>query len=151
MPANLTSFCLASTFDTLPPPTNLKRWKITTEAMCTLCSKDVCTTAHFLGAYKRFLQQGRYTFRHDTVLHKIIESLKSFILNIKQAVPISPKSSIKFVKKGTKVSRKRTPPVGILHQTSDWVLLADLDGNYCFLIHITFTQLRPFLFIHGLS
>ena len=111
--------------------------------MCTLCSKDVCTTAHFLGASKRFLQQGRYTFRHDTVLHKIIESLKSFILNIKQVVPISPKSSIKFVKKGTKVSRKRTPPVGILHQASDWVLLADLDGNYCFPIHIAFTQLRP--------
>ena len=77
------------------------------------------------------------------MLHKIIESLKSFMLNIKQAVPISPKSSIKFVKKGTKVSRKRTPPVGILHQASDWVLLADLDGNYCFPIHIAFTQLRP--------
>ena len=65
------------------------------------------------------------------------------MLNIKQAVPISPKSSIKFVKKGTKVSRKRTPSVGILHQASDWVLLADLDGNYCFPIHIAFTQLRP--------
>ena len=46
MPANLTSFCLASTYDTLPSPTNLKRWRITTEAMCTLCSKDVCTTTH---------------------------------------------------------------------------------------------------------
>ena len=104
MPANLTSFCLASTFDTLPSPTNLKRWRITTEAMCTLCSKDVYTTAHILGACKVLLEQGRYTFRHDTVLHKIIqkfESFKSFILNIKQTVPISPKSSIKFVKKGT--------------------------------------------------
>ena len=26
MPANLTSFCLASTYDRLPSPTNLKRW-----------------------------------------------------------------------------------------------------------------------------
>ena len=59
MPANLTSFCLASTYDTLPSPTNLKRWRITTEAMCTLCSKDVCTTAHILGACKVALQQGR--------------------------------------------------------------------------------------------
>ena len=143
MPANLTSFCLASTFDTIPSPTNLKRWRITTEAMCTLCSKDVCTTAHILGACKVSLQQGRYTFRHDTILRKIIESLESFILNIKQAVPISPKLSIKFVKKGTKVPHKRTPPVGILHQASDWVLLADIDSNYCFPIHIAFTQLRP--------
>ena len=143
MPPNLTLFCLASTFDTLPSPTNLKRWRITAEAKCTLCSKDVCTTAHILGACKVSLQQGRYTFRHDTVLRKIIESLKSFILNIKQTVPISPKSSIKFDKKGTKVPHKRTPPVGILHQASDWVLLADIDSNYCFPIHIAFTQLRP--------
>ena len=35
MPANLTSFCLASTYDTLPSPANLKRWRITTETMCT--------------------------------------------------------------------------------------------------------------------
>ena len=78
-----------------------------------------------------------------TVWHYIIGSLKSFILNIKQEVPISPKSSIKFVKKGTKVPHKRTPPVGILHQASGWVLLADIDSNYCFPIHIAFTQLRP--------
>ena len=46
MPANRTSFCLASTCDTLPSPTNLKRWRITSETKCALCSKDVCTTAH---------------------------------------------------------------------------------------------------------
>ena len=143
MPPNLTLFSLASTFDTLPSPTNIKRWRITAEAKCTLCSKDVCITAHILGACKVSLHQGRYTFRHDTVLRKIEESLKSFILNIKQTVPISPKSSIKFVKKGTKVLHKRTPPVGILHKASDWVLLADIDSNYCFSIHIAFTQLKP--------
>ena len=76
MPPNLTSFCLASTFDTLPSPTNLKRWRITTEAVCTLRSKDLCTTAHILGACKVSLQQGRYTFRHDTVLYKILNLSK---------------------------------------------------------------------------
>ena len=50
MLVNLNPFCLASTFDTLPSQTNLKRWRITTEAVCTLCSKDVCTTTHNLGA-----------------------------------------------------------------------------------------------------
>ena len=78
-----------------------------------------------------------------TVWHNISGSLKNFILNIKQEVPISPKSSIKFVKKGTKVPHKRTPPVGILHQASDLILLAGIDSNYCFSIQITFTQLRP--------
>ena len=91
MPANLTSFCLASTYDTLPSPTNLKRWRITTETMCTLCSKDVCTTAHILGACKVSLLQGRYTFRHDTVLCQAIEAVKTFISNTKEAAPISAK------------------------------------------------------------
>ena len=83
MPPDLTSFCLASAFDTLQLPTNLKRWRITAEAKCTLCSKDVCTTTHILGACKVSLQKERYTFTHHTVLCKIVESLKSFILNIK--------------------------------------------------------------------
>ena len=151
MQANLTSFCLASTYDTLPSPTNLKRWRITTEAWCTLCSKDVCTTADILGACKVVLQQGRYTFRHDTVLHQVIEALQTFISNIKEAVPISTKSSIMFVKKGAKLRRKRTPPVGILHYASDWVLLADLNSNYCFPVHIAFTQLRPDIIIFSNS
>ena len=133
MPANLTSFCLASTY----------RWRITTETMCTLCSKDVCTTAHILGACKISLQQEIYTFRHNTVLREVIEVLKTFILNIKDTVPISPNSSIKFVRKGTKVPRKSTPPVGILHHASDWILLANLNKTYCFPVHIAFTQLRP--------
>ena len=66
MSANLTSFCLASTYDTLLSPSNLKRWRIT-ETKCTLCSKDVCTTAHISGAWKVSLLQGRYTFRHDSL------------------------------------------------------------------------------------
>ena len=39
------------------------------------------------------------------------------------------------------MSGKRTPPVGTIHPTSDWVLLEGLNNN-CFPVHITFTQLR---------
>ena len=46
-------------------------------------------------------------------------------------------------KNGGKVPRKRSPPVDILHHASDWVLIADLNNNYCFPVHIAFTQLRP--------
>ena len=111
--------------------------------MYPLCSKDVCTTAHISGACKVSLQQGRYTFRHDTVLRGVIEVLKTFIDNLKDGVPVSAKSSIKFVRKRAKVTRKRTPPVGILHHASQWILLAHLNKNCYFLIHIAFTQLRP--------
>ena len=47
------------------------------------------------------------------------------------------------MKKEAKVLHKRSPPVGILHHASDWVLIADLNSNYCFPVHIAFTQLRP--------
>ena len=110
--------------------------------MCTLCSKDVCTTAHILEACKVSLQQGRYTFRYDTVLCEVIKVLQTFILNIKDTVPTSPKSSIKFVSKRAKLPCKKAPPVGILHHASDWIFLADLYKTYCFPVHIAFTQLR---------
>ena len=135
MPANLTSFCLASTYDTLPSPTNLKRCRITTDTMCTLCNEDVCTTSHILGACKVSLLQGRYTCRHDTVWRHVIAALKTFISNIIETV--------KFVKKGAKVPYIRSPQVRILHHASDWVLIADLNSNYCSPVHIDFTQLRP--------
>ena len=143
MPANFTSLCLASTYETFPSPANIKRWRITTQAMCTLCSEDVCTTAHVFGACKVPLLEGIYTFRHGNVLRQVIEILKTYVSNIKEAVPISAKSSIPFVKKGAKVTGKRAPLVGILHQASDWVLLADLNSNYCLPIRIAITLLRP--------
>ena len=123
MLASLASFCLVSTYDTLPSPTYLKIWRIVTEAMCTLCSIDVFITLIILGACKVSLLQGRYTFRHDTVVLQVNEVLKTLISNIKKAIHISAKSSIKFVKKGAKVPTKRTPSVGILHHASDSFLL----------------------------
>ena len=77
--------------------------RITTEAMCTLHSKDVCTTAHILGTCKVSLQQGRYIFTHHTVLCSVTEALKAFIVNIKEAVPVPAKSSIKFPKKRSNI------------------------------------------------
>ena len=82
-------------------------------------------------------------FRHGSVLHQVIEVLKTLTSNIKEAVLISAKSSIKFVKKETKVPPKRTPSVGILNHASDCVLLADRNSNICFPFQIVFTQLRP--------
>ena len=36
MPSSLISFCLGATFDTLPSPSNLKRWRLITESPCFL-------------------------------------------------------------------------------------------------------------------
>ena len=144
MPVNLTSFCISSTYDTLPSPSNLKRWKLTTEASCFLCNKDTCTTSHILGACKVALSQGRFTFRHDNVLRIIISNIRSSIKTIKSSVPTSKQPiKIKFVKKRTRVKNKNSSPSGILHQASDWVLLGHLHGTSSFPPHIAFTDLRP--------
>ena len=145
---NLSSFCISSTYDTLPSPSNLKRWKLTTEASCFLCNKDPCTTSHILGACKVALGQGRFTFCHDNVLRIIITNIRSSIKNIKSTVPASKQPiKIKFVKKGTRVKNKNSSPSGILHQASDWVLLGDLDGSFSLPPHIAFTELRPDIII----
>ena len=120
MPVNLTSFCISSTYDTLPSPSNLKRWKLTTEASCFLCNKDTCTTSHILGACKVALSQGRFTFRHDNVLRIIISNIRSSVKNITSSVPTSKQPIIiKFVKNATRAKTKILLPVGyyIRHQT----------------------------------
>ena len=144
MLVNLTSFCISSTYDTLPSPSNLKRWKLSTEASCLLCNKDTCSISHILGACEAALSQERFTFRHDNVLRTTISNIRSSIKNIKSSVPTSKQPiKIKFVKKGTRVKNKSSSPCGILHQASDWVLLGDLDGTFSFPPHIAFTELRP--------
>ena len=142
MPANLLSFCLASTYDVLPSPSNLKRWRICTESSCFLCSKEICTTAHVLGACKVSLTQGRFTFRHDSVLSELASILSSFI----KALPTTPPKrlvKLAFVKAGKSVSKSKVKPTGILHLASDWVIVSDLQNSYIFPGHIALTSLRP--------
>ena len=38
-----------------------------------ICGKQICTTAHVLSAWKTALTQGRYTFRHDSVLRELLD------------------------------------------------------------------------------
>lgn len=148
MSPNLLSFCLASTFDVLPSPSNLKRWKISTESSCSLCNKQICTTAHVLGACKVALSQGRFTFRHDSVLQELLSNLKEFRSNI---APSSGKNfqRIPFVKAGTRTSGKRSKPTGLLHLADDWVILSDLSDGFVFPGHIAITALRPDMVIYS--
>ena len=78
MPKSLLSFCLNSTFDTLPSPANLSSWNIDANNTCFLCKKSPCTSGHILGACRISLNQGRYTFRHDSVLKVIFNYISAF-------------------------------------------------------------------------
>ena len=122
--------------DVLFPRKSYQRWIITTEAMWTPCIKDVCTSARILGAFEVLLQQKRYTFRHDTVLHKVTEAFKTFILNVKEAIPISAKSSLNFVKKRRKCALQKDCSGWYLHHASDWILHKVIEALKTFILNI---------------
>ena len=148
LPANLISFCLGATYDTLPSPSNLKRWSIKDEDECSLCSRKQATVSHILSGCPVSLQGGRYTMRHDSVLLIIFKSLKSFISNVKptRKSKIVP---IKFVKAGQPARSGKSPIQGLLHQAGDWVMLSDFNSSLVFPVHIAITSHRPDIVIYS--
>ena len=104
MPQQLLTFCLGAMYDTLPSPSNLHRWHINPEASCLLCKKQVCTTAHVLGACTMALQQCHFIFRHDSVLSVLVVALESFLPS-KKCINAQSNNSNKFVKAGAKFSK----------------------------------------------
>ena len=86
MPPQLVSFCLGATFNTLPCPSNLKRWRLCADPSCLLCGKSICTSAHILGACKVALEQGRFTYRHDCVLRIFVNSIREFLTSYSPSV-----------------------------------------------------------------
>jgi len=152
MPSNLLSFSLNATFDTLPTPSNLFRWRITTEKSCLLCPSDVCTTAHILGSCRGALDQGRITWRHDSVLFELFNEIIKFLGKYK---PLSggkrKQKFISFVSPGTLTHPKKHKRPGLFHLASDWVVLVDFDGNLVFPAHIASRLIseRPDLVIYS--
>ena len=152
MPTNLLSFCINATFDTLPTPSNLFRWKISTEKSCYLCPNSICTTAHVLGGCEGALAQGRFTWRHDSVLFELFGEILKFL---RKAKPIAGgkkrRRYIKFVRPGTKASASKHTRPGLFHLASDWIVLVDFDGKLVFPDHIVSQPIaeRPDLVIYS--
>ena len=148
LPHNLLSFCIGATYDTLPSPSKLHRWSISTEKSCFLCKKNICTTAHVLGACKIALKQGRYTYRHDAVLKILVSELQSFLSSPRDSSV--PSRFIKFVKEGSNPKKTKKKKTGILCEASDWVLLNDL-GKLVIPSFIAVSSLRPDILIFSPS
>ena len=75
------SFLLKSTYDMLPTPANLVRWKISEDDKCE-CGK-VGTLRHILSACPIGLIE-RYTWRHNQVLQVFFKYMKEKILEINE-------------------------------------------------------------------
>ena len=74
MPRNLLKFALNASIDCLPTKANLKRWNKTTSNKCRLCA-NVETTTHIISSCQVALKQGRFPFRHDSVLSCLVHDL----------------------------------------------------------------------------
>ena len=79
LPGGQLPFLLKAGSDTLPTPMNLHRWRIQTSPACRLCKHSPCTTAHVLSGCPTALEDGRFTWRHDSVLQSIYKHLRNTI------------------------------------------------------------------------
>ena len=86
LPAGQLSFLLRAGSDTLPTPLNLKRWKIQTDSKCSLCGCNLPTVHHILSGCPIALDQGRYSWRHDSALSVLFNGLKNLLHDVKQLV-----------------------------------------------------------------
>ena len=151
MPQPLISFCIGATYDTLPSPSNLHRWNITPKRFCVLCGKSICTTPHILGACKTALEQGRFTFRHDSAFPVLLKYLNDFLSSYTVKSDI-PNKRINFVRAGTKVTKSmKDIPSGLLNLASDWTILCDLHSKLVIPPFLTVTLLRPDLLLYSLE
>ena len=68
-------FLLRSVYDLLPSPANLHRWGLVEDPICHLCDKPGIMQ-HALSSCQTALAQGRYRWRHDTVLRELADILE---------------------------------------------------------------------------
>jgi hypothetical protein len=72
LPRGVTKFALNAGLNNLPSADNLKRWGKRTSDLCKICNgMGKQTLRHILSCCPIALEQGRYTFRHDSVLSTV--------------------------------------------------------------------------------
>ena len=79
LPTGQLSFLLKAGSDTLPAPLNLKRGMMRVDSKCPLCDHYFPTTHHILSNCPTSLQQGRYTWRHDSALKILASGIKTIL------------------------------------------------------------------------
>jgi hypothetical protein len=81
LPRGVLKFAVNSSIDMLPTFTNLRRWGMHALVNCQLCGNMVKQTLfHVLVHCKHKLEQGRFNWRHNSVLNQIASCLKSALV-----------------------------------------------------------------------
>ena len=157
IPQELLKFLLNSTHNVLPTSDNLKRWgKTVVDMRCCLCGFSNPTLKHILNGCSMALKQGRYTWRHDSILLHLIGELHSFVQSINScSVPITgiKDTFIKFVREGKQPRKGRARQnQGLLFTANDWMLVYDSPQSPLIIPrHIAQTSFRPDIIIYSNS
>ncbi len=80
------SFATQAAIDVLPTGDNLNTWGNTDAINCELCGNR-STLLHIVNGCKTALDQGRYTFRHNTIVSYLVKYLKE---NVNQDTKVFP-------------------------------------------------------------
>ena len=76
MPKKIFNFSLKYLPNTLATRKNLFKWSIGQSSACSFCLQSE-TLQHVVSSCKSYLDQGRYTWRHDSVLNFIASTLSA--------------------------------------------------------------------------
>ena len=76
MPQNIFNFIIRYLNNTLATQKNLKKWNLSQTSDCSFCFLPE-TLLHVVAGCKTYLEQGRYTWRHNSILNFLATSLKA--------------------------------------------------------------------------
>jgi len=130
-------FVLNATVNWVRTPALLHLWGYKQECRCCLCGANKCTLHHILSNCNFSLNNGRYTWRHDSVLSLIRQSIQDYLNHINSQQLGESVNFIQFVKAGQHTlksqQKQRQSNSNLLSNASDWKMLVDLpSANLCF-------------------
>ena len=155
IPQELLKFLLNSTHNVLPTSDNLRRWgKTVVDSRCCLCGYSSPTLKHILNGCSMALKQGRYTWRHDSILLHLSGELHSFLQRVNSSTVLATDikdTFIKFVREGEQPSKGRAvQKSGLLLTANDWILEYDSPQSPLVIpCHIAQTSFRPDIIIYS--
>jgi len=153
------SFLMNAQINSVVTPVLLALWGKIPSAKCVLCDAEKCSLHHILVHCKYSLDQGRYNWRHDSVLLNIESALTDLISNFNQKTPVSVIDAAKkaYSSSFVRPCEKKKGPVkalnqGCLSSANDWKLLVDYaNRQMIFPPVICATNQRPDIVIWSMS
>lgn len=140
-------FILNASVNWVKTPDMMKLWGYKKTAYCPLCKHPQCTLHHIMSNCPHALDEGRYTWRHDsallylkTVMEEVVNEANS--KTVETDIPHIKKS---FVRVGDKAPAKqpKSSRSTLLDGAKDWQVLIDLDDQMVYPPEIYGTPQRP--------